>query len=631
MTTTRLAAIYSRVSTEEQADTSGVASTSTQIDQCKSKAATLGIPLVSAESGLIVEEVHSGSDLRWAGTRFMELVRRAQRGEFTDLICLDIDRFSRGGVAAYFEQEQYFQKAGVTIHYVSDDVPADMPFRDMLIAARADAAKWWKDKLREASVRVRAAYAEQGHFIPGGTPPYGWQPIYHETLKNRNDTPVQIGLKPHPTQAAILLQMYEHLAAGGSVLGLAHLLDTQHVPTPRKSVHWQEPTITRILHNPTNWGERISFATHEEPHKDGVDRSARQKSSTTTRQTTPDELYIPTQMVWEPIPGLTRDLAMRALFQLDSNKRNARRHASYPDDVRATRGLLFNGWARCSVCGRGLGLKPAGGGSTNWYYRCYHPHTTHQGEPMISVSAKVLDKLVWDMAVQAIRDPAFFERLIAKTQEVSGAAFRAASLESQLEKTTREREIIFKQLRQLDPDDPDNARSIASYQLDLCQTLATIEELAARHAAALAEVAKEQERASSIKAFHQYAASQRDHLEQKTPLERRQILGQLRTRVRCFYPDNGVRVQVAFDVRYLPRAAELVNPQTTEQPSLWLDFAKDAPVYSWQVQVLKIEGNQAFQEIPTDPAEWQSQGFASEEGYNAYIMAQLREQDKAGE
>jgi DNA invertase Pin-like site-specific DNA recombinase len=105
------AAIYARVSTEEQASTSGVPSTGTQVDRCRVMAATLGIPVSPDESNHVVEETHSGADLRWLGTKFMDLVRRAQRGEFTDLICLDIDRFCRAGVSAYFQQEGFFTDA----------------------------------------------------------------------------------------------------------------------------------------------------------------------------------------------------------------------------------------------------------------------------------------------------------------------------------------------------------------------------------------------------------------------------------------------------------------------------------------------------------------------------------------
>src|SRR5690242_770152 len=100
---TRLAAIYARISTEEQKDAS-IPSTSVQVAKCREKAAVLGIP-VSPDPNLTVEEQHSGDDLRWRGSKFMGLVQRAQRGEFTDLICLDMDRFCRGGPPAYFEQE----------------------------------------------------------------------------------------------------------------------------------------------------------------------------------------------------------------------------------------------------------------------------------------------------------------------------------------------------------------------------------------------------------------------------------------------------------------------------------------------------------------------------------------------
>ncbi|HEY7094122.1 MAG TPA: recombinase family protein, partial [Ktedonobacterales bacterium] len=453
----RLAAIYSRVSTEEQAQTSGVPSTATQVERCRARAKLLGIPVVAEGSDLIVEETHSGADLRWEGTKFMALVRRAQRHEFTDLIVLSVDRFSRAGIWALGEQMGYFKDAKVGIHFVEGAIPEPGPQQEIMLANMAWAAQQMRETARDASTRVREANAAKGEFMPGHAPPFGFEWVEDPTRKTRKDKPVKIGLRPHPIYGQVLLRMYEHIAAGGSVWSLAHALDAEGIPTPRGAPTWHPSSIRRILHNPTNWGERRTFMTKETPRPDGVRRPADMKTSTWHRPTTEEEQHEPTLAKWEPIAGLTRDLALRAVAQLAANAENSRRRATHTPEEMAERGLLFNGWVRCGVCQRGLRLKRSGTSRNSWLYICFHTGTEHQGENAISISTRTLDRYVWSVASQAISDPDFFEAMLAKTDEVAGAAARAGSLQRQLEDSARESDNLFKQLRRLDQDDPENA------------------------------------------------------------------------------------------------------------------------------------------------------------------------------
>ena len=350
MEPTRLAAIYARVSTEEQAKTSSVPSTTAQVEACKKKAQELVIPVPPDGSVLIVKETHSGTDLRWEGTEFMALVRRAQRHEFTDLICLDIDRFCRGDSHAYFEQEAHFYDAGVNIIWVLNDIPEGMPFRNTILSARAEAAHYQWEKIREASMRVRQASAERGDFIPSNIPPFGWRFVEDEKLQTRKDKPRKIGLEPDPEFAPILRHMYEILAAGGSAGSIKDYLEANHIPTPRGAPVWHEASIRRILHEPTNWGERRAFTYHNEPKKDAARRPVHEKSRTTRTRV---EGYDASKTILRPIEGLTKDLAMRALDKLKLHQTN--QVYSLPDAQRLERGLLFGGRVRCGVCKRGRG------------------------------------------------------------------------------------------------------------------------------------------------------------------------------------------------------------------------------------------------------------------------------------
>jgi hypothetical protein len=230
----------------------------------------------------------------------------------------------------------------------------------------------------------------------------------------------------------------------------------------------------------------------------------------------------------------------------------------------------------------------------------------------------MLDRYVWRVASQAISDPNFFEQMLAKTDEVAGAAARAASLQRQLEDSTREGDNLFEQLRRLDQDDPENARSIARYQAEIRDIEKRCAELSIQLQATLAEAEKEKERRASVEAFHQYAASERATLEQKAPLERRKLLGSLHTRVRMRKINGRSWVEVHFDVRYLPGAIEALSQIAQRGGGAWRTSDTGAPIEL--VTMVMRHG-----------VEWMEAGFKSKEAYDSWTEHLLAEQERAGE
>src|SRR5690242_3423627 len=110
------AAIYARLSTAEQAR-GDKTSLHTQEAECRKYAATRS---TAVNEQYVVQELHSGEDL-WERSQLMRLAEAAERGEFQMLICLNIDRFSRGGPAHFFIIYQRFQDAGVDVRFVRED------------------------------------------------------------------------------------------------------------------------------------------------------------------------------------------------------------------------------------------------------------------------------------------------------------------------------------------------------------------------------------------------------------------------------------------------------------------------------------------------------------------------------
>lgn len=625
----RLAALYARVSREERA-LGQIASNDTQVASLRDLARTLKLPVAPDTSGLIVAEEHSGTDLRWQGSHLMGLVRRAQAGDFTDLLVLNVDRFCRGGADAFREQLGYFEQAGVTVHFAQLPLPEDMPFRASVQGFVADAAQYWRNGIIEASVRVRTASAARGDLIPGNIPPFGWQFVEDETRLTRRGRPVKVGLAPNPATAPWLLHAYEHVAAGGSIGALKRELMAAGVPTPKGAPVWHPETIRRFLHNPTNWGERKSFYLRTKPHAEGVHRPASVKSRTTRERVPVDEQYAVSPTVITPIPGLTKDLAMRALARLTENQSRRQEALSVLGEAeRAARGLLFGGMCRCGTCGGGMRLKRHAQ-TSRWDYYCAHSGTPHEGEPSVAMATSKLDATVWALAIFAVRDPSFFERLVLKADEVTGPAALARAQETLLAEAERERDNLQKHLRRLDPDAPEDAEMLASVDGDLRRVLARITSLTRSLAASRDALAAEEARRAALTAFRDYAAAERAHLDAKTPLERHQMLRALFTRVRLRGAGARDRVRIVFDLRHLPGAAQWLRPGLGESPAPMVDF--DGGVYS-TLEVLQRDGAVPFAALlpanaPIDPAEWQGR-YESEAAYLADIEAQMDEKVRA--
>lgn len=204
------------------------------------------------------------------------------------------------------------------------------------------------------------------------------------------------------------------------------------------------------------------------------------------------------------------------------------------------------------MCGWALRTRPHQSSGT--IYTCAHSGSAHEGDPSVNIATYILDSLVWDLAVTSMRDPAFFDRVLADTDAMGGPAVRAQSLRTQIAELIADHAKLFKQLQRLDSDDPDDEQLIHDYhqqlkdkkrqQTDREQSLAAVESI----------LAAEAERRANIEAFHAYAAKHATTLDQKTPIERRRILLALHTRVRVGPGDTLGRVDVRFDIRTLPGA-----------------------------------------------------------------------------
>jgi site-specific DNA recombinase len=353
------AAIYARVSTDEQAEKYGLSS---QLTELRALAARKHYHVVAtfADDGV------SGATLdRPQLTALRDLV--ARKGADVVLVHAS-DRLSRDLIGHLLLTDE-IRRAGLRLEYVShvaDDSPEGQ-FREQVLGALAQLER---AKIKERTSRGRREQARSG-IVPGGPIPFGY----------RKDPAGPGGLALDAAEAAIVRRMYAWLLDGASIRDIAKRLTTQGV-TPRRGTRWGSSSVRRILTGTTYVGEAI-YNRRTYPH-------AAQGSHTAVERDRAQWITIPTPAI---IARATWDRAQAMLT------RNIRTQGGRPSTT-LLRGLLV-----CGLCGRHWHAQSSHGIRT---YRCYGRDGAAHGEPCTAVAIRAdrLDAAVWADLVAALRDPA---------------------------------------------------------------------------------------------------------------------------------------------------------------------------------------------------------------------------------
>ena len=235
------AALYARVSTEDQAEKYGLDSQRRTLTEL---AAARGWEVV----GEYVDDGYSRSILeRPALARLRDAI---WQGAVDVVLIHDPDRLARDLTYALL-LEREFEKAGVALEYATvptDRSPAGRLQRQVLGAI----AEFERKKIIERTVRGKRERASQGK-ATGGPPPYGYR--YDDTQPS--------GLAIDEERADVLRRMVGWLVSEGlSVRDIARRLNAQGMRPPRGGSRWNRSTVNRILRNEAAAG-RTRYFDHE--------------------------------------------------------------------------------------------------------------------------------------------------------------------------------------------------------------------------------------------------------------------------------------------------------------------------------------------------------------------------------
>ena len=410
----RLAILYVRVSTEEQAQRGY--SLPEQLEACRVRAAALGYP--TARIVNCIDDGVPGDVLQRPGLdRARELVRQGSVGAF---LCLDPDRFSRDLLNQLLVDRE-LQRAGVRVEFINfsyDKSPVGQAF----FAFRGIMSQLEKAMIRERTMRGKLGKAKRGgltHFPRT----YGYAYDDGRMIEDHAPAdPLQPGLG---SRADMVRRMYEWAAAGDGPHAVTRRLNDLATPAPGGG-EWMRATVRRILRNETYTGT-LYLHRHDaggmnlnryRPPEERVSRAIRPRAE-----------WIPVQ-----VPALVDpELWAQAQRQQDTGRR--RRPGA------AKRTYLLSGLVRCGLCGSTLtgNLGTNGKGRQYAWYVCQgrvHPSAGQAPCNLPHLRAAPLEEAVWARVRGWVLDPETLfddadmqtEAQTAARQEIEAAAGALRSL-----------------------------------------------------------------------------------------------------------------------------------------------------------------------------------------------------------
>jgi site-specific DNA recombinase len=413
-----MAAIYARVSSEQQREERTIASqTAALIEFARTR--DLEVP----KAWIFEDEGYSGATLERPG---LERVRDlAAEGQIQAVLVYSPDRLSRKYAYQILLIEE-FARQGVETLFVK--APQGATAEDqLLVQFQGMIAEYERAQILERSRRGKRHRARAGEISVLSGAPYGYRYI-----RKTDEAPAAYALID--AEARVVQHVYElYTVTGLSIGAITRSLNGQGVATRKPGARWERSMVWAILRNPAYPG-RACFGKTRMATRQRVTRRLRLRGGISSRNSAnherPREEWIEI-----PVPALiAEETFARAQELLHENKVRARRRTIEPS--------LVQGLVSCRKCGYALSRTSTRSSARKiHYYRCIGSDAwRHLGGPVCDnrpVRQDLLDQVVWTEVIRLLEDPALIEQELDRRL----AAARAADPTKQREQTL-ERELL---------------------------------------------------------------------------------------------------------------------------------------------------------------------------------------------
>ena len=396
----KLAAIYTRVSSDQQRESHTIAS---QTEAVKEFAGTNDYQ-VPAE-WVFEDDGYSGANLLRPG---LEQVRDlAASGQIQTVLVLSPDRLSRKYAYQVLLMEELAKNGVETVFVRAPQM--NTPEDRLLLQFQGMIAEYERAQILERSRRGKRHRAKQGEASVLSGAPYGFRYV-----PKTQESPGTYEI--HEPEAAVVRRIYALYTGDGLPIGaITARLNEEGIPPRKAGGRWERSTVWGILKNPAYRGTACFGKTQCAPRQK-ITRPVRLKGGRVSQRAAtvdrPREEWIEI-----PVPAIvTPETFALAEERLRQNKKFSPRGTKVENLLQ---GLLY-----CKHCSSGLyRTSTRTSARTIYYYRCYGSDAyRHGGTPLCHqkpLRQDALDPIVWEEVLRLLDNPSLIENKLNRRREAA--------------------------------------------------------------------------------------------------------------------------------------------------------------------------------------------------------------------
>jgi site-specific DNA recombinase len=412
----RMAAIYARVSSEQQREANTIASqTASLIEFAKNQ--DLEVP----KEWVFEDDGYSGATLERPG---LEHVRDlAAEGQIQVVLAYSPDRLSRKYAYQILLIEE-LARNGVEILFVK--APQGSSAEDqLLVQFQGMIAEYERAQILERSRRGKRHRAQSGEVSVMSGAPYGYRYI-----RKTDEAPAAYAVLED--EARVVRRIYEMYTVEGLSIGeITRRINAEGIPTRKASARWERSTIWAVLRNSAYRGVAY-FGKTRASSRARVIRPQRRRGVVTPSMTAgherPREEWIEI-----PVPALVSEESFaRAQELLQENKIRSRRRTIEPS--------IVQGMVSCQKCGYAFSRTSTCTSARKiHYYKCIGSDSWRKlGGPVCDngrlVRQDLLDQIVWAEVIRLLEDPTLIQQELDRRLTAARSSDPAKKREQRLQR-----------------------------------------------------------------------------------------------------------------------------------------------------------------------------------------------------
>ena len=456
----KAAAIYARVSSEQQKEENTIASqTAALIEFAREQG--YGVP----DEWVVEDEGFSGASLLRPGLeRLRDL---AAEGHIQAVLIHAPDRLSRKYAYQVLLTEEFARHGVETIFLKAPH--SGTPEDQLMLQFQGMIAEYERAQILERSRRGKRHRAKAGEVSVLGGAPYGYRYI-----RKTRDAPARYEIDA--VEAEVVRLVYDMYTVKGLSIGaIAGLLREMGPPTRRRVTRWERSVVWAILRNPAYKGAAC-FNKTQVGRRQKVTRPFRLSGRAVHGEKSCSHERPRDEWIEIPVPAIVSDETFAlAAERLADNKRFAPRRTIEPS--------IVQGLVSCRKCGYALSRTSTRSSARKiHYYRCLGSDAwRHLGGSVCDcrpIRQDLLDQIVWQEVVRLIEDPTLIQAELDRRLDAARGAEPTKRRQDALE---REQTRIRKSMERL----------VTAYQEDLLpldELRRRMPELRAREQSARAEL-----------------------------------------------------------------------------------------------------------------------------------------------